>query len=528
MQSVSIHNAAENTLLLSDALERVLCNPGAAHVWRHLAQRFSIADPAQKKMVLALLQQHAPGDGVAGFLRATWCASLTGELHFCQQAGRIVQSILPFDPHRIAAYLVYVWAKRLPQVQGVAAFIETMHGASFPQLVRQLGQHLQADCSARPPLRTIDTVRRVALIAPQMGPHSHAPTGLALDHAALLKANGIDCELFCGQEFNVPGLPDYLGNGENVILGEANIGQWSHRVHGDLGVHMVDGRLSLMHRWRSLLGAIAAFDPDLVLLVGLYSPLMHALYASRPVLGLSVHATASIAPTDVWLCADPALAGSTANPWSPQMPDSLAWHHPFRVRIKAPSAPVTRAALGLADDACVLVSVGYRLDQEITGDWARRMVATLQAQPSARWLLVGGGPVPAALAGLAPSQMLMLPHQDGLAALYACCDVYVNPPRMGGGFSVAEAMAAGLPVLAYAGSDGGSKIGAAAHADEAAYFAHLTALLQNPALRREQGTALRKLFADTLDLDQSGPSLLAACDAALQRFRQRSGGQVTV
>jgi glycosyltransferase involved in cell wall biosynthesis len=101
-----------------------------------------------------------------------------------------------------------------------------------------------------------------------------------------------------------------------------------------------------------------------------------------------------------------------------------------------------------------------------------------------------------------------------MAAVLSVCDIYVNPPRMGGGFSVAEAMAAKLPVLAFGGSDGGDKVGALALADSGAYMERLAALTENSALRSEMGHALHARFVERFDLEASGPSLIGACELA--------------
>jgi glycosyltransferase involved in cell wall biosynthesis len=85
---------------------------------------------------------------------------------------------------------------------------------------------------------------------------------------------------------------------------------------------------------------------------------------------------------------------------------------------------------------------------------------------------------------------------------------------LGGGFSVAEAMAARLPVLAFAGSDGGDKVGDWALGDIDAYMERLSALSENPALRAAMGQALRARFAARFDLDASGPALIGACELA--------------
>jgi len=87
---------------------------------------------------------------------------------------------------------------------------------------------------------------------------------------------------------------------------------------------------------------------------------------------------------------------------------------------------------------------------------------------------------------------------------------------------VAEAMAESLPVVTYGDSDGGHKVGATAVVGEDDYFARLRSLMGDAGLRQRTGAAMQAHFTNTLDLSQSGPSLLAACHLALDRHRERT------
>jgi glycosyltransferase involved in cell wall biosynthesis len=149
------------------------------------------------------------------------------------------------------------------------------------------------------------------------------------------------------------------------------------------------------------------------------------------------------------------------------------------------------------------------------------MLDTLARHPQLKWVLVGGaGTLPPALTSANPEQLRLLAHRTDLPSLLRCCDLYVNPPRLGGGLSVGEAMAEGLPVLALAGGDAGSKLAGMAQDNEAAYFDELEALLASPERRAHMGAAMQH-FGRELDLANSGPSLMQACLLAQQRFRER-------
>jgi glycosyltransferase involved in cell wall biosynthesis len=170
------------------------------------------------------------------------------------------------------------------------------------------------------------------------------------------------------------------------------------------------------------------------------------------------------------------------------------------------------------DEAALIWVSGFRLEHEIRPEWAAD--ASLDGAIPRCLLVIGGeGSCPGPAARGAESSGPANPRD--LSGILRISDIYVNPPRMGGGLSVAEAMAEGLAVVSLAGSDGGDKTGELALADMDAYMEHLAALTENPDLRHEMGQALRRRFDERFDLEASGPALLAACRQAADLARAR-------
>ncbi|AQV96390.1 hypothetical protein BJN34_21200 [Cupriavidus necator] len=211
-------------------------------------------------------------------------------------------------------------------------------------------------------------------------------------------------------------------------------------------------------------------------------------------------------PNDVWLTAHKELADQNSSVWGPEFPHTWGFHHPYRIALKPTGTPIARKDTHLPDNAIVLVTAGARLPQEIHGAWARQMVELLHRRPNVVWLLAGGdGTMRPALHDAPQQQRSLLPHHQDLRSVFRCCDIYVNPPRMRGGFSVAEAMAECLPVVTHANSDRGNRVGAAAVSHDDDYFAQLHMLLDDGNMRRSVGTSMQPYFRNFLDIEQSGP-----------------------
>lgn len=506
-------------LRLWDALSRVLVNPTAHPTWRALLAAYeAFADPE----ALDALAREAPGDGVAGFLRATFLAGLPGGEGHIAEAGRLVREIQPIDIDRLMAFAIFEWGRAVSSVGDRAGFVARLCDAGLPEVMALAGETL---CRRAPPLasRDVRQVRKVAVVAPYLGKANHTPTMLALQQAGLLLEAGLEVEIFSAQELLMAWMPDYLGNQGRVSVEPPLLEELAGLAPPGLTIRLADPDFSLTQRWRDLLVEIERFDPDLVLFVGLFSPLVEPLYRARPVLGLGVHSVAPMAPIDAWLASDPALTGRETSPWGTALPPAWGVHHPYRISLKPTGTPLIRAQIEATDDDLVMVTVGARLSEEIAGEWARRMVALLRERPDLVWVLVGGaGACPPVLKDAPPQCLRFVPHQDDVRRVLRCCDLYLNPPRMGGGFSVAEAMAEGLAVVALNDADGGDKLGEEADASLDDYFARLNTFLADRDARLAQGGRLRERFSQTLDLAQSGSSLLAACDVALGRYRRRA------
>ena len=511
--------------LIRDGLDRVIANPTASQRWHRLLGLYTAtSDTLARQSICQSLMDNVAADGIGGFFRATFLAGVTTETAHIADAGRLVQEIRPVDPERLMAFAAFEWGRAVALQGDRGDFITRLEAARLPGIVSSVGVHLSQAAAGSVPARGVDRVRRVAVVAPFIGLLGHTPTELTLRHAKVLQALGLEVRVFSGQEFLMHDMPEYLGNSGRVVITPPDRDYLAKVVPPGVKLTLGDARFSLMRRWQGILTEVAAFDPDLVLFIGLQSPMLTPLYAARPVLGLCVHSMAPMAPVDVWLTATKSLAGQWSSPWAPAFPPAWGYYHPYRVMKKPVGEPVTRAQLGIAEERVVLVTVGARLGSEIAGDWAARMAALIAGSEDLVWVLVGGeGVVPAALGDVAGDRLRVLAHRDDIGGVLRCCDIYVNPPRIGGGFSVAEAMAEGLSVVAFADSDGGSKVGGFAVDTMDRYFDLVQALVSQPALRERIGTELRAVFSMTLDLDQSGPSLLTACEQAVVLFRQRMG-----
>ncbi|MCY1200751.1 hypothetical protein D9M68_230000 [compost metagenome] len=224
---------SSQALFLHDALARVIANPTASHCWHDLATRYFEADEALRIPVVQALQEDAPAEGLPGFFRATLLASGTNDAAYIGEAARLIQTIEPLDPDRLATFSVFEWSRTLQGTNDCSGFIRALRHARLHEIASRLGKHLLNGCAVRPSAREISEVRRVALIAPYISTASHTPTSMALHQARLLIGQGLSVHLFACQELKVPQMPHYLGYPGHLLIappdveelrGQANFG----------------------------------------------------------------------------------------------------------------------------------------------------------------------------------------------------------------------------------------------------------------------------------------------------------------
>jgi glycosyltransferase involved in cell wall biosynthesis len=127
---------------------------------------------------------------------------------------------------------------------------------------------------------------------------------------------------------------------------------------------------------------------------------------------------------------------------------------------KSQTHQYTRKQLGLPENRFVVLLVGYRLDEEIDEACIETIVRL--AEKEIFIAFVGIFEKYDSLVekyGQLKNQSVFLGLQEDTLAINECCDVYLNPKRVGGGTSGAEALYKGSPVVTFDFGDVGNVAG---------------------------------------------------------------------
>ena len=505
-----------NYHLACDVFETIELLPTSPELWQRLCSKVGALDTDEKSRLVDAIASRLLAGNSPNWLRYGALASLTRDpLWFVKQSG-VADADTPADA--IMALLVLFGYHALARTPATGAFVQLYIDIDAPRLQRLVAQRMQSATAMHLPSTN---GLRVAVYTPQIVSILHGGTAFTLNVMDVLAQVSFACQVFTAQEATISQADGHYGGLESVQRREIIIESLKLNVTGNVQAVLPNVEFSLRFRLEHMLAAIHTYEPDVVIFVGFMSPLVYRLFENYPIVGLSLHALPPIAPVDVWLSADP--LGETAL-W-PDVPAPKLAHYPFRFWPKGQAVPIDRAKLEIPATAVVLITTGYRLDTEMSEPWRGQMLDFIDAHQNVHWLLIGipeGQPVSDLPAR---SRIHCFAPQVPLESWLAACDIYINPPRVGGGGTIAMAMEQGLAVLTMDGCDGGDKVGVWAAASLDSYFERLATWTANDTERQQVGAALKGQFHARLDISstQAQDGLLQACQSAIESFKQRTG-----
>jgi len=500
--------------LTIDALESVKSLPTSPLLWQRLSSLIHVLQAADQSELIDKVIVLSFDNVDARWLQYSALAYLTGDFEWLVKQSALVGSNMAIDA--IVNLLCLAWHQALVSNQGRDSFFKKLEYLEAVKLQGFIAGRLPYFYG---PKRIVESPLRLAIYTPQILNSRHGGTFFTLNIMSLLTRHGLDVQAFSAQEATIHETYSYCGGDSFLTPLSVDNASLKLNVPGNVQIILPDAAFSLRFRYEQMLNAIYDYAPDLIIFVGFMSPMIYKLYPHYPMLGLSVHTLAPIAPIDVWL-----KDQQQEEPkfWQ-NLPIPKIVDFPFRFWPNGPAIPVDWVSKNIPESAVVLVVVGYRLGMEMPQPWLEQMLSFLEDNKQVHWLLIGSAEAEVLDSLPRHSRIHIIGPQTDIHAWLAACDIYVNPPRMGGGGSVANAMEQGLPVVSFAGSDGGDKVGTWAVSSMSHYFDQLTHWVMNTLARKQAGNKLKESFHDRLDIssDSSLKAFMQACQSAIQLFNQR-------
>ena len=125
-------------------------------------------------------------------------------------------------------------------------------------------------------------------------------------------------------------------------------------------------------------------------------------------------------------------------------------HLPAFLKRKEPLRVFSREEYGLTEEDIVVITVGNRLAYEISNELAEQMCELICNTKYIKWLIVGCTElslIKTRYKNLIGENIVFISYETDLPGLYGICDIYLNPKRTGGGYSIGWAMQQGLALV---------------------------------------------------------------------------------
>ncbi|MBC3881723.1 glycosyltransferase [Undibacterium sp. LX40W] len=507
-------------LYLIDALNQVISDPGSRFHWRTLLNRLlSCHDSELHQHAYERIEAEVASEGMGGFHRAIFLAHVFSVDRAIEEAARILADLRPVHVDRIMAFINSEWATRLTKGSDTISLEQHFKNTKIESLLQLVAQQIKISHLNTRNRR--NEIKRVAIYLPQINDSNHPPTSLALQHVKVMQEKGLEVKVFSAQELQIQQSREYLSNDAHVHNAAFDEGLLEEmKFFKPIEVVKATEDFSLALRYQDIANQISQYEPDILFFVGNHSPLLAALYEHMPILTLNVNSHAPLGNYDIWLSA------KKAEELHSDIDRSRSAYYPFRVFRQATARDMSYFASEKRNNELTLITVGARLPDEIKSDWVERIRPLFDEFPKLKWKLIGGkGELPQALKGLDANRIEIIKHSEDIFTQLDTADIYINPPRVGGGFSVAEAMSVGVPCLAYCNTDGGSKLLEYAVRDSNHFVTELRNLINSSEYRQKWSIAMIEIFDKTINLENAGESWMEAAHAALSRYAIRCAEQ---
>lgn len=372
--------------------------------------------------------------------------------------------------------------------------------------------------------------KRICILTSALLSALHAPTMLALEYARNIKMAIPEAVI----QIMVDDTSVWSKGDKLPAYGPVSTPSTTYRSEhmaalqgAEIAFHYSDSSQERVARLQGDLDAVHAFAPDVIFAVGAdFSLSREILYEDYPIVDLSIgNRPSNSKSTDVYISFHSEAAMEREN--ERFCIQRKTYTHTAGLQFPPARKKVERTTYAIPADAFVMVTVGNRLDVDMSREYIDMVCSFIQSRRDAFWLLVGPKEIVYIkdyYPKLVGRQIIFIDFEDDLAALYEVCDVYLNPYRPGGGFSAAMAMNQGLPVLTNRDQ---SDVAVYVGADDAAesqltYLEQLVRIYQEPAYRKEMGERMRKRIAEKYNFRAATEELVSFFRMASDHFCKRS------
>lgn len=298
---------------------------------------------------------------------------------------------------------------------------------------------------------------KVAIHYDQLLSLNHSPTALALQMAKNLKKYYNNCEIKIFIEDNF-----IVGSNEVIFpYVYSSVNSYSCReIHNeclnglDVEVYYSNSSITKGRRISEIIKEINDFDPDIIYSTSSMSIAIEILYQYYPII-YQTHGEMNFSTlSDAYVLYGDLQKENLlkVNKDIALIDEKLIYiNEQAKAEQKQIKEDYKKENLSIRKESFVMVTVGNRLDGELSDEFIDLIVSFIRDNRNVVWILVGGKEIYYIMDKyndlITERKIIKINYEEDLLSLYKICDVYINPVRHGGAGSVFLAMYAGIPVI---------------------------------------------------------------------------------
>lgn len=375
----------------------------------------------------------------------------------------------------------------------------------------------------------------LVIITGQLLSYNHAPTKVTINYANHLRKNYPSLKIKIIVEDMFDYSPNELFFPYSYVSAKSNTMYEYHKklLDDSIEIYYSNSNLNRKERLEEDIQEIISFKPEWILKVGApESIISEQLYNYYPVASFSMGGAEYSESVDL------AFGGHSEKDVLMERKSKglsndnyLYLQHKVGLEFPKSKNSISKSKFGFKKQDFVIVTVGNRLNTEIDKEFTKGIKNILDQYPHIKWLLIGldHHNIIDEVCGDNRSQIKYVSYTNELANVYDICSVYANPFRLGGGFSVAMAMDAGIPVANIEGNnDANVYVPFGKAQKKETYFNYLEHLIEDKEFYNKEKEEFSHVIEENFGFKVATNQIMKFLEVAEKKFYNRMQNKIDV
>ena len=291
--------------------------------------------------------------------------------------------------------------------------------------------------------------KKIVIITEQLLPNSyHAPTLMTLESAYVLQKY-FDYEvriITCTSNKRLA--PTVWIEVQGFNSSGSGYQQWLYKGM-EISVYQYPMDSCTINDYKEMLQKIYQYNPLFVLNMGVNNPISDLPHFFTTVVARDMSTQVPVSEADIVILGGSCIEEDEAIKELDWSQKQIVMEQKFPVIVNKSDHIFTRRELNLPEDKFLVCIVGNRLDKEVDKNFICYMQSILSKSPKIDFVIIGDTERLQSKFSqtIYETRVHFLGFCKDLIGVYHILDLYLNPKRLGGGWSSAIALQAGLPVV---------------------------------------------------------------------------------